>query len=62
MTWSEWVRKFVAVLQMVTLFFEKIEKTLDLQLTPRSKITLNIEAAEHLADNRSADSALEGRK
>jgi hypothetical protein len=31
---------------MVTLFFEKIEKTLDLELTPRSKITLNIEAME----------------
>jgi hypothetical protein len=39
-----------------------MKKPLDLELTPRSKMTLNIGAAEHLANNRSADIALEGRK
>jgi hypothetical protein len=46
----------------ISLFLKKLKKSLDLELTPRSKITLNIETAEYLASNRSADIALEGRK
>jgi hypothetical protein len=30
---------------------KKIKKLLDLELTPRSKMTLNIGDTEHLADN-----------
>jgi hypothetical protein len=41
---------------------EKFEKPLDLELTPRSKMTLNIGASEHLPNNPSADIALEGEK
>jgi hypothetical protein len=43
-------------------FLKKMKKLLDLELTPSSKMTLNIGAAEHLGNNRSADITVERRK
>jgi hypothetical protein len=36
----------------ISFFLKKIEKTLDLELTPRSKMTLNIETTTHCAEKR----------